>query len=63
VHELNRAQPLLEGVAMDRWAGLIEVALVFGAVLAFGAWQLVQLRRLRRAREAREAAGRDDQRS
>jgi hypothetical protein len=44
---------------MDRWAGLIEVTLVFGAVLAFGVWQKLQLRRLRRAREAQAAAEAD----
>ena len=38
------------------WAKLVEVVLLFGALLAFGAWQLRSVDRDRRARLAREAA-------
>ena len=35
-------------------AGLIELALVFGSVLAFGVWQLVSVRRAMRQDEDAE---------
>ena len=38
------------------WAKLVEVVLLFGALLAFGVWQLRSVDRDRRARLAREAA-------
>jgi hypothetical protein len=45
---------------MSNWAGaLIELVLVGGVVLGFGAWQL---RALAKAREAREARHRDAER-
>lgn len=36
---------------MGSWIALVELALVLGAVLAFGVWQLVSLNRLKRDRE------------
>jgi cbb3-type cytochrome oxidase subunit 3 len=38
-------------------AGLIEMLLVFGGVLAFAIWEVVKLRREKRAKDDRDAAG------
>ncbi|MGF1620504.1 MAG: hypothetical protein ACFCUR_07815 [Rhodomicrobiaceae bacterium] len=38
---------------------LIEIILIFGAVLALGAWELRSLRKARQARQARERAARE----
>ena len=39
--------------------GWIEIVFSFGIVLAFGAWQLLDLRRLRREREKKDREGQD----
>lgn len=39
--------------------GLVEMALVFGIVVGWGAWELYQLRRLRQQREALERRERE----
>ena len=41
------------------WMGLVELALVFGLVLAFAVWELVKLRRDQRAAEAASALARE----
>lgn len=41
------------------WYGFIELVFIFGIVLAFAAWQLLDLRRLRKEREKRERDGKD----
>jgi hypothetical protein len=46
-------------VSADRLA-IVELALVFGAVLAFGFWELWSLRRDRKRAEREAAASRGD---